>query len=184
VTAAPDTWRYRQCVAPAFGEVSRDGSPVAVYLALAAREVPGLIQEAVAAGGSILELGCGAGRLTRPLIALGHPVVAVDDSEAMLEHVTGAEKVCADLFTLDLGRRFDAVVAAGHLIHVPDRGRRQALLRVCRQHVKRPLAGVGDGDGAVGDRVLTDGFLVRRSPGPRGSRCASWSSLAASPACA
>jgi SAM-dependent methyltransferase len=135
VTAAPDTWRYRQCVAPAFGEVSPDGSPVAVYLALAAREVPGLIQEAVAAGGSILELGCGAGRLTRPLIALGHPVVAVDDSEAMLEHVTGAEKVCADLFTLDLGRRFDAVVAAGHLIHVPDRGRRQALLRVCREHV-------------------------------------------------
>jgi SAM-dependent methyltransferase len=125
----------------AFDDVTPDGSPVAVYLAVPAGEAPSLIHDAVVPGGSILELGCGAGRVTRPLVALGHAVVAVDESAAMLEHVTGAEKVCADFFTLDLGRTFDAVVAGSYLIHVPDRSRRQELLRVARQHVK--------GDGVV-----------------------------------
>ena len=61
-----------------------------------------LIHDAVGAGGSILELGCGPGRITRFLIALGHEVTAVDDSPAMLEHVTGARTVSADLYTLEL----------------------------------------------------------------------------------
>ncbi len=48
--------------------------------------------EAAGAGASILELGCGAGRVTHPLVALGHPVVAVDESPEMLAHVRGAEQ--------------------------------------------------------------------------------------------
>ncbi len=92
-----------------------------------------LIHDAVGAGGSILELGCGPGRITRYLIALGHEVTAVDDSPAMLEHVTGARTVCADLYTLDLDHRFDAVVAGSHLVNDP--GLRAALLSVCRRHV-------------------------------------------------
>ncbi|MGB8360123.1 MAG: hypothetical protein WCE80_01845, partial [Acidimicrobiia bacterium] len=35
--------------------------------------------------GSILELGSGPGRITHPLVAMGHAVVAVDDSRQALE---------------------------------------------------------------------------------------------------
>ena len=35
-------------------------------------------------GGRVLELGCGTGRVTLPVVEAGHPVVAVDRSPAML----------------------------------------------------------------------------------------------------
>ena len=112
-----------------------DGSPVEVYRALPAGPVPEIVHGAVAAGGSILELGSGPGRITHPLVALGHPVVAVDDSAEMLAHVEGADRVQADLYALDLGRRFDGVLAASHLIDEAAADRRSALLAVCRRHV-------------------------------------------------
>ena len=46
-----------------------------------------------------------------PLIALGHPVVAVDESPEMLAHVGGAETVRARIQDLALGRRFGVVPA-------------------------------------------------------------------------
>lgn len=116
--------------------IAPDGSPVAVFLGLPATGDPALIHEAVAAGGSILELGCGAGRMTRPLVELGHSVVGVDESAEMLRHVTEAETVRADLFTLTLGRTFAGVVAASHFINSPDPDQRRALLDVCRRHVR------------------------------------------------
>lgn len=115
--------------------VAPDGSPVAVYLAMPPGKVPGIVDGAVGVGGAILELGSGPGRMTHPLMALGHAVVAVDDSAEMLAHVEGAERVEADIFTLDLGRRFDGVLAASHLINQPTVERRAALLDVCRRHV-------------------------------------------------
>lgn len=106
-----------------------------MYLALPAGDDPMIIHGAIPAGSSVLELGSGPGRVTRVLIALGHTVVAVDDSDKMLAHVTGAETVCADVFDLDLGRRFDVVVAASTLINQPRRERRRSLLDVCARHV-------------------------------------------------
>jgi hypothetical protein len=53
----------------------------------------------------------------------------------MLAHVAGAETVLADVWTLDLGRRFDVVLALSHLVNEPQRARRLQLLRVCRAHV-------------------------------------------------
>jgi SAM-dependent methyltransferase len=120
---------------PGLSEVTEDGNPVAVYLALPAGDEPQLIHDAVGRGASILELGCGAGRVTRPLAALGHPMVAVDNSPAMLEHVTVAETVCADITALDLGRAFDAVLAASHLVNNGDRSWARALLATGRRHV-------------------------------------------------
>lgn len=117
------------------GGVAPDGSPVGVYLALPAGDTPDIIGAQLSPGSSILELGSGPGRITHPLVAMGHVVVAVDDSPEMLSHVCGAETVLADLFTLDLTRRFDAVVAGSHLINAPTRDRRIQLLDVCRRHV-------------------------------------------------
>ncbi len=112
--------------------VASDGSPVEVYLALPPGETPALIDGAIPKGSTILELGSGPGRIARQLVSLGHRVVAVDDSPEMLSHIDYAETVLADLFSLDLGRRFDAVVAASHLINAPDRERRLELLAVCK----------------------------------------------------
>ena len=95
---------------------------------------PGIVHEAAEAGASMLELGCGAGRVTHPLIALGHPVVAVDESPEMLAHVRGAETVCTRIQGLDLGRRFGAVLLASHLINADDETG-SVFLDVCRRHV-------------------------------------------------
>jgi SAM-dependent methyltransferase len=100
-----------------------------------AGRVPDLVHAAVGVGGSILELGSGPGRMTHPLVALGHEVVAVDDSAEMLAHVEGAERVRADLYALALHQSFDGVLAASHLINEPSAARRAALLDVCRRHV-------------------------------------------------
>lgn len=115
--------------------VARDGSPVEVYLALPAGETPGLIDAAIGPNQSILELGSGPGRITHELVGLGHEVVAVDDSPEMLEHIVGAEAVLADVFTFELERAFDVVLAASHFINDVDEERRRALLEVCRKHV-------------------------------------------------
>lgn len=115
--------------------VAPDGSPVEIYLALPAGETPNIIDSAVSPNSAVLELGSGPGRITHPLIEMGHHVTAVDDSPDMLEHVRGAETIVADGFELELGRSFDAVVAASHFINAPERDRRLQLLETCRRHV-------------------------------------------------
>jgi SAM-dependent methyltransferase len=95
---------------------------------------PAIVHDAAGPGASILELGCGAGRITHPLTALGHRVVAVDESPEMLAHVRDAETVCSSIEDLALGRRFDAVLLASHLINA-DPATRAAFLAACRRHV-------------------------------------------------
>jgi SAM-dependent methyltransferase len=115
--------------------VAPDGSPVALYAALGPLGEPELIHDAVPAGSEILELGSGAGRLTHPLVALGHPVVAVDNSEEMLASIRGAETVLADMETLALGRRFPVVLLASNFINEPDGTQRRSYLECCARHV-------------------------------------------------
>jgi SAM-dependent methyltransferase len=95
---------------------------------------PAIVHDAVRPGASILELGSGTGRITHPLVALGHPVVAVDESPDMLAYVRDAETVCSRIEDLALGRRFDAVLLASHLINA-DTATRSAFLAACRRHV-------------------------------------------------
>ncbi len=117
------------------GAIAPDGCAVDVYALLPPGREPQVIHGAIATGATILELGAGAGRVTRPLLALGHPVVAVDESAEMLDRIRGAECVRADITELDLGRRFGAVVLGSHLINAPDTQLRQAFLRACARHV-------------------------------------------------
>jgi SAM-dependent methyltransferase len=119
----------------ASGAYAPDGSPVELYARLAAGDEPRIIHEAVGSGAAVLELGCGAGRVTHALIELGHEVTAVDNSPEMLEHVRGADKVLADIRTLDLGRRFAGVVLASNLVNCVDPATRDAMLACCSRHV-------------------------------------------------
>jgi SAM-dependent methyltransferase len=119
----------------ALGPTAPDGSPVDFYLALEPGSEPEMVQMAVPEGGCILELGCGVGRITHPLLERGYQVVAVDNSPEMLAHVRGAETVLSDVETLDLGRSFECVLLASHLVNTADRAQRSAFLASCRRQV-------------------------------------------------
>jgi SAM-dependent methyltransferase len=143
-----------------------DGSPVDVYALLPELGEGDRVAQAVPAGGSILELGCGTGRITRQLVRLGYRVTAVDESAEMLAHVEAAETACARIEGLDLERRFDAVLLASNLI-MASAGQRRAFLQTCRRHgelvVVEGLA-LGwqpvDGETQLGD--VTSRLLVER----------------------
>jgi SAM-dependent methyltransferase len=113
-----------------------DGSPVEFYAVLPAFGEPELVHEAIPAGAEILELGCGAGRMTHRMLELGHPVVAVDTSPQMLAHVRGAQTVCSDIEELELGRTFPVVLLASHLVNTADARQRKAFLDTCALHVE------------------------------------------------
>ena len=111
-----------------------DGSPVGLYATLAPLGEPELVHQAVPPGSEILELGCGAGRITHELVALGHRVTAVDNSPEMLAHVRGAETVLADIETLELGRAFPVVLLASNFLNAPDDDELDAVLAACARH--------------------------------------------------
>jgi SAM-dependent methyltransferase len=128
---------------------------------------PRVVHQAIPEGASILELGAGAGRVTHPLLALGHPVVAVDESPEMLERIHGAKTMLGRIEDLDLGRGFDAVLFASYLVNVPDLDWRRTLLAACRRLVidayltddrtwvrARPVA--GDHGSGGGERRIPD----------------------------
>jgi SAM-dependent methyltransferase len=113
--------------------VAPDGSPVEVYLRLPSRGEGELVAAALPPPASLLELGCGTGRVTQQLVARGYSVVAVDESPEMLAHVRDAETVCARIEELELGRRFDAVLLLSNLLTVEPEQRR-AFLDACARH--------------------------------------------------
>ncbi|MYS35389.1 methyltransferase family protein [Streptomyces sp. KhCrAH-43] len=119
------------------GAITPDGCAVELYTRLAVGDEPDVIEAAVPAGAHILELGCGVGRVTRPLIERGFRITAVDESPQMLERVRGARTVCAPIESLDLGEEtFDVVMLASFLVHAGDRKVREGLLRTCRRYVR------------------------------------------------
>jgi SAM-dependent methyltransferase len=112
-----------------------DGSPVLLYAALEPLGEPEIVHDAIPEGAEILELGAGAGRITRELVALGHPVVAVDQSQAMLDLIEEAETVLGDIETIQLGRRFPVVLLASNFVNDPNRSHVHTYLECCARHV-------------------------------------------------
>ena len=55
------------------GAITPDGCAVELYRRLAVGDEPDVIEAAVPAGSTVLELGSGAGRVTVPLAARGPP---------------------------------------------------------------------------------------------------------------
>jgi SAM-dependent methyltransferase len=62
------------------GPITPDGCAVALYERLPPGDEPDVIARAAPAGSAILELGCGTGRITRPLAERDFTVTAVDES--------------------------------------------------------------------------------------------------------
>lgn len=88
---------------------------------------------------SVLDAGCGTGRVAIELARRGIDVVGVDVNASMLAtgrrlgpHLTWVE---SDLVALDLGRTFDVVVLAGNVPLFTPPGSRSALVAGCARHV-------------------------------------------------
>ena len=106
------------------------------------RDVTMYRELAASRGPAVLELGCGTGRVASPLAAAGLEVVGVDASPAMLavarERAGDAPfaTVEGDMRTLDLGRRFDAVlIPLGGLQHMETAEEVAAALATVARHL-------------------------------------------------
>jgi SAM-dependent methyltransferase len=88
---------------------------------------------------SVLDAGCGTGRVAIELARNGVEVVGVDVDASMITEARRLDPdliwVQADLATLDLERRFDAVVLAGNVPLFCPVQRRSELLASCAKHV-------------------------------------------------
>ncbi|MCX5364416.1 class I SAM-dependent methyltransferase [Streptomyces sp. NBC_00124] len=149
------------------GAITPDGCAVELYARLPAGGEPDIIAAAVPAGAHILELGCGVGRMTHPLLERGFTVTAVDESPQMLERVRGARTICGPVEGLDLAETFDVVMLASFLVHAGDAEVRRGLLRACARHVAEGGCVLIQREGAdyhtnlPRERVDPSGFTVR-----------------------
>jgi len=120
------------------GPVTSEGYWVEVYANLPDDGDGELIHGWIPEGASVLELGCGTGRVTWSLAALGHPVTAVDHSADMLTHLgtePGVRTVCAEIEDMHLGETYDVVLMGSYLVHVADETARARMLDVSREHL-------------------------------------------------
>ncbi|MFI7387572.1 class I SAM-dependent methyltransferase [Streptomyces sp. NPDC049813] len=150
------------------GAITPDGCAVELYSRLPVEREPEIIAGAVPAGASVLELGCGVGRVTHALVERGFRVTAVDESVEMLERVRGARTVASTIEGLDLGEKFDVVTLGSILVNAGEAGLGRALLDTCRRHVaddgcvliERERDGVHTG--LPREHVLPDGAVIRK----------------------
>jgi SAM-dependent methyltransferase len=88
---------------------------------------------------SVLDAGCGTGRVARELARRGIEVVGVDADGSMVSTARRLSPdltwVVADLTELHLGRAFDVVVMAGNVPIFAAEGSHEALVAGCARHV-------------------------------------------------
>jgi SAM-dependent methyltransferase len=107
---------------------------------------------------SVLDAGCGTGRIARELARRGVDIVGVDLDEQMLS--TARRKApalawhCADLAAIDLGRTFDVILLAGNVMIFLTPGTEPDVLSNLARHL------------APGGRLIA-GFSLR--PGQLGA---------------
>lgn len=117
----------------------------------------------VRAGGSVLDLGCGAGApIAQWLTKQGFAVTGADFSDRMLglfsERLPQARAVHADMRNLALGATFDAIIGWGSFFHLTPDEQRAGLPAIARHLAPggRLLLTVGPSEGEVTGRVGTD----------------------------
>lgn len=118
-----------------------DANYVELYRRLGERDVTDLASLLAGSGSSqVLELGCAAGGTAIPLARRGLEVWAVDADASMLAMVAAAglpnlRAVEARIEELELGPRFDLVLASSHLVNVVDDAARAAYFRAAARHL-------------------------------------------------
>jgi len=89
---------------------------------------------------SVLDAGCGTGRVAIELFRRGIPVVGIDRNPSMIatarQHGPGIEFAVADLADLDLGRTFGLVIMAGNVPLFTPPDTRTALVAGCARHLE------------------------------------------------
>jgi SAM-dependent methyltransferase len=119
------------------GAQARDGCSIELYRRLAYLGEIDCLRPLLHPGSSVLELGCGTGRITRVLLDIGLKVTAVDNSpEVLLAVPSAAETVCAEVEELRLAERFDTILLASCLINHAAPELRRAFLQTSRFHMK------------------------------------------------
>ncbi|HEY1822948.1 MAG TPA: methyltransferase domain-containing protein [Trebonia sp.] len=146
------------------GVITNDGCPVEFYALLPAFGEAEIVHAAVPAGASILELGCGTGRILRPLASLGHPVTGVDDSPDMLARSADLPTVCSPIGSLRLDRRFGVVLLASTLVNA-DPATRRGFLDTIRHHLEDYGLAVFQQNPPDWFAAFADADLVRDDPG-------------------
>ena len=88
---------------------------------------------------SVLDAGCGTGRVARELARRGLDVVGVDVDPAMLavarRKAPGLDWRLGDLATIDLGRTFEAIVMAGNVMLFLAPGTERAVVANLARHL-------------------------------------------------
>ena len=87
--------------------------------------------------GSVLDAGCGIGRIAVELARRGYDTVGVDNDRSMLDVARRHDLAWmdADLATLDLGRTFDLVLCAGNVVVYLAPGTEAAVLERLAAHL-------------------------------------------------
>jgi len=88
----------------------------------------------VPAGGSILDIGCGMGEpVARYFVAGGFAVTGIDSSPSLIamarDRFPAHEWIAADMRLMDLGRRFDGLIAWHSLFHLSPEDQRVMFAR-------------------------------------------------------
>lgn len=98
-----------------------------------------LVARLVARGASILDAGCGTGRVAIELATRGFDCVGVDVDDSMLtvarERAPEMPWVLADLARLDLEQTFDVVVSAGNVIPLLEPGTEAQVVQRLADHL-------------------------------------------------
>lgn len=119
------------------GLQTQDGCSVELYKRLPYAGDVEFLASLNPAGQSVLELGCGTGRITRRLLELGFAVTAVDNSAEMLAHAPQeALLIQSDIEDLALDERFDVVLLPSCLINHAQARVRRAFVSAAAHHVK------------------------------------------------
>ncbi|HSJ18051.1 MAG TPA: methyltransferase domain-containing protein [Solirubrobacterales bacterium] len=139
-----------------------------------------------AAGGPVLELGCGTGRVALHLARAGHDVAGIDTDEAFVAELNAraeeedlpAHAEPCDTTEFDLGRSFALVLAPMQLIQLlPDEAARSAALDRIADHLgpggafaaalvedRHIPAYAGDGAAPLPDVRERDGWVFSSLP--------------------